>query len=126
MRPGESASACILVVEDDERVRALVRTALEMNGYQVLEAGNGYDALKLCREFRGEIDLLLMDVVLPGFSGQSLAARAAAVSPGIRVLYMSGYPDTTVAQHGVPPELVFVHKPVSLPDLIANVGAVLR
>jgi CheY-like chemotaxis protein len=126
MNPGGGPNAQILLVEDDERVRSLVRTALEMNGYRVLEAGSGYEALQLCREHRGEIDLLLMDVVLPGLSGQALATRAAAVCPGIRVLYMSGYPDNTVAQHGVPPELVFVHKPVSLPDLIANVGAVLQ
>jgi len=126
MSSGGEPRGRILVVEDDQRVRSLVRTALEMNGYLVLEAGGGYEALQLCREHRGEIDLLLMDVVLPGLSGHALATRAAAVCPGIRVLYMSGYPDSTIAQHGIPPELVFVHKPVSLPDLIANVGAVLQ
>jgi PAS domain S-box-containing protein len=83
----------VLVVEDEEVVRALARRILEESGYAVLEARHPADALALAGKHRGPINLLLTDVVLPGMSGPELARRLAAERSETRVLYMSGYPE---------------------------------
>ncbi|MDQ3743312.1 MAG: response regulator [Acidobacteriota bacterium] len=91
----------VLVVDDDEMVRNLAREALELEGYTVLTARDGCEALALCRERRAEVDLLITDVVMPEMSGRELAERLADECPGARVLYMSGYTDDAVVRHGV-------------------------
>lgn len=91
--PGTPA-ATILVVEDEEEVRALARDVLEMNGYRVLEALDVADATRLAQTHSGPIDLLITDVVMPGVSGPELARRLRAHRPGLRVLCMSGYPES--------------------------------
>jgi CheY-like chemotaxis protein len=87
----EGSPATILVVEDEEEVRALARDVLEMNGYTVLEARDAEDAVRLGESHPGVIDLLITDVVMPGMSGPELARRLRA-PPDLRVLCMSGYP----------------------------------
>ena len=89
----ETPPATILVVEDEEEVRALARDVLEMNGFQVLEALDVADATRLAQTHPGTIDLLITDVVMPGTSGPELARRLRAHRPGLRVLCMSGYPE---------------------------------
>jgi two-component system, cell cycle sensor histidine kinase and response regulator CckA len=86
--------ATILVVEDEEDVRELARDVLEMNGYAVLEALDVDDAVRLARTHPGPIDLLITDVVMPGASGPELARRLRAHRPDLRVLCMSGYPES--------------------------------
>jgi len=86
--------ATILVVEDEEEVRALARDVLEMNGFQVLEALDVADATRFAQTHPGPIDLLITDVVMPGASGPELARRLRAHRPGLRVLCMSGYPES--------------------------------
>ena len=90
----ETPAATILVVEDEEEVRALARDVLEMNGFQVLEALDVADATRLAQTHPGTIDLLITDVVMPGASGPELARRLRAHRPGLRVLCMSGYPES--------------------------------
>ena len=90
----EAPSATILVVEDEEEVRALARDVLEMNGFRVLEALDVADATRLAQTHPGTIDLLITDVVMPGTSGPELARRLRAHRPGLRVLCMSGYPES--------------------------------
>jgi two-component system cell cycle sensor histidine kinase/response regulator CckA len=90
----ETPPATILVVEDEEEVRALARDVLEMNGYRVLEALDVADATRLTQTHPGPIDLLITDVMMPGASGPELARRLRVHRPGLRVLCMSGYPES--------------------------------
>lgn len=116
----------VLVVEDDEPVRTLVRRTLAIEGFLVFEAADGLEALRSCEERRGGIRLLVADLVLPGMGGRELAGRVRALNPSVRVLYISGYPD----QQPSPQELAwddaaFLAKPFSPSDLVATVRALL-
>ena len=84
----------VLVVEDEEEVRSLTRDVLEMHGYAVLEAMDPDDALRLGGSHPGPIDLLITDVVMPRMNGPELARRLRAGRPTLRVLCMSGYPES--------------------------------
>src|SRR5690606_5454774 len=98
-------SETILVVEDDEGVRALCVRALEDAGYRVLDTNSPATAWARWRRQRFLVDLLVTDVVLPGWSGPELAERLREGRPGLPVLYMSGYaPDTVPAVDAIPPE----------------------
>jgi CheY-like chemotaxis protein len=110
----------ILVVEDEAAVLALSRRALEMQGYVVLAAADPAAAIRVVERHGGMIHLLLTDVVMPGLSGRELADRLIARRPGLRVLYMSGYPGDAVVQHGaLPVGSAFLQKPFS-PDGLAR------
>jgi two-component system cell cycle sensor histidine kinase/response regulator CckA len=109
-----SGSETILVVEDEEGVRSLVRLALESSGYKVLETGDAESALATCANYDGLIDLLLTDVIMPQLSGPSVAEKVSSLRPAIKVLYMSGYTDDAVLLHGVDcQEMPFIQKPFS-------------
>jgi len=109
----QRGSGTILVVEDEESVRGLVRLILGETGYQVLEAADGERAIELCREHEGEIHLLLTDVVLPGVSGPKLAEEIQQLRPDIKVVYMSGYTDNAIVHHGMLDEgIAFLEKPI--------------
>ena len=120
-RPGAArGSETILVVEDEPAVLTLSRRALEAQGYVVLAAADGNDALRVVERHGGTIHMLLTDVVMPGMSGRDLAHQLTARRPGIRVLYMSGYPGDAVVQHGaLPAGSAFLQKPFS-PDGLAR------
>jgi two-component system cell cycle sensor histidine kinase/response regulator CckA len=94
-------SETILLVEDEERLRCLVRTLLAQSGYTVLEAGKGAQALEIAHQHQGTIHLLLTDVVMPGMSGKVLAEKMALLHPDTKVLFMSGYTEHAVTAHGV-------------------------
>ena len=116
----------ILLTEDEDEVRALAREILEMCGYTVLAAANGQEALDLAAAHDGPIHLLLTDVVMPGLSGGEVAQRMRELRPGIKVIFMSGYPDDAIVQHGVlDAEQAFVQKPFSIEDLSGRVRAIL-
>ena len=91
----------ILVVEDAEPLRTLTKEFLTASGYTVLEAANGHEALRVARSYRGGIDLLLTDVVMPRMGGKSLVEQMMQLRPRTRVLYMSGYPNDGIVQAGI-------------------------
>ena len=117
--------ATILLAEDEPAVRGLVRATLLRLGYQVLEAGDGYQALKLVEGNDVRIDLLLTDVIMPLMNGHELAQRLKALRPGTKVLYMSGYTDDVLAFHGIAPEIDFIQKPFSPAELADKIDKVL-
>ena len=109
----------VLLVEDAQRVRAVVREILEMSGYTVLEAHHGAEALELSNRHAGPIHLLVTDVVMPQMSGRELAQRLSTLRPDLKVLYMSGYTDDAIVRHGVLASgIAFLSKPFT-PDAIA-------
>ena len=103
----------VLVVEDEDSIRRLVRGALEAEGYAVLEAPGADEALRACGEHPGPIDLVLSDVIMPRVRGDQLVPQLLARRPGMRALYMSGF------LSDVPPSDVrpLLEKPFTLADL---------
>ncbi len=116
----------ILLAEDDPSVRGLATTMLKRQGYHVLTAANGDDALALAAQHPERIDLLLTDVVMPGMNGRELSERLLRLRPGLAVLFASGYTEDTILRHGVRGETPrFLTKPFTLPTLANKVRQVL-
>jgi PAS domain S-box-containing protein len=116
----------VLVVEDEVIVRGMISAALSGRGYRVLVAADGASARRVCEEHGGEIHLLLADVVLPRGSGRDLARELVASRPGMRVIFMSGYTESSIIHHGVLEEgLEFLAKPFSPDGLARTIRAVL-
>jgi PAS domain S-box-containing protein len=114
----------VLLIEDEEGVRAMVRRALRTQGYEVLEACDGEEALRLARAHNGRLDLVLSDVIMPRLNGPACAQRLAVDRPGIRVLFMSGYTDGHVVDRGIlAPGVDFLHKPFGPSELLQRVRA---
>lgn len=121
-----AAAATILLVEDEETVRALGREILERAGYQVLEAADGVEALARADEHPGPIDAVVTDVVMPRCGGRELAERLARLRPGTRILYVSGYTEDDVLRRGVlASETAFLHKPFTSAALVESVRRIL-
>jgi two-component system cell cycle sensor histidine kinase/response regulator CckA len=119
-------SETILLVEDETAVRQFARRALEANGYCVLAAPNGAEALAMAEAHAGPIHVLLTDVVMPGIGGPELARRLSAARPTLRVLYSSGYTDDETVRQGVREAgTAFLQKPFAPEDLLQKVAEVL-
>lgn len=117
----------VLLAEDEDAVRSLVRTLLEQHGYTVLLARDGEHALETAAAYAGRIDLVLTDVVMPRLGGRELAQRLGAVRPDIRALFMSGYTADTVLRQGIMRDgLAFLQKPFKGRHLLRAVRDVLR
>jgi PAS domain S-box-containing protein len=116
----------ILLVEDEPTVRALAARVLRAQGYRVLEAANGYEALRLVQEYIEPIHLLLTDVVMPQMGGKMVAEQLKALFPTIKVLFISGYADDTVVRRGgLEPGVEILQKPFSPAQLAQKVRAML-
>jgi PAS domain S-box-containing protein len=112
----------ILFAEDNRQVRELTVTILKREGYRVIAAESGEQALERLKGHKGAVALLITDVIMEGMNGRELAEAVQAVSPETRVLFMSGYTDDTIAEHGViNPGIMFLHKPFSVKVLLAKV-----
>lgn len=128
--PDEAASPpggeVILLVEDEEAVRALARRVLEKHGYRVLSASDGHQAIRIAREHTGPIHLLLTDVVMPSMGGGELSTHLTRLVPSLRVLYMSGFTEDETVREGVEQSMAaFLPKPFSPSTLVQTVRQVL-
>jgi two-component system cell cycle sensor histidine kinase/response regulator CckA len=120
-------SETILLVEDAEPLRKLAHLFLKDNGYKVLTAADGEEALQVAKLHAAPIQLLLTDVVMPGINGRVLAERLGPWQPGMKVLYMSGYTDSFIAGHGVLEQGIhLLHKPFTEETLARKVREVLE
>ena len=120
-------SETVLLVEDEDSVRELVRETLAIRGYRVLEADNGEAGLRVAEQHGDEIDILITDVVMPGMGGRELAKRLMAMRPKIGVLYLSGYTEDAIVNHGaLDSGTAFLQKPFTLQKLAQKVREVLR
>ena len=119
-------SETILLVEDEDMLRKLVRETLEREGYRLLDAAGPAEAHRICQTFKGAIHLMITDVVMPKQNGRELAERVAGLRPEMKVLFMSGYTDNAVIGNGVlGNESRFLQKPFTPGDLARKVRLVL-
>ena len=120
--PAQGGTETILLVEDERAVATLAESLLQRMGYRVLTAHSAAEAVARATAHTGPIDLVLTDVVMPGASGRDLVEKLRSSRPGIRVLYMSGYPSDAVVRHGVEEgEVPFLPKPFTMTSLAAKV-----
>jgi PAS domain S-box-containing protein len=129
VQPPESAPRgveTILLVEDEDAVRNLIRSILRQNGYTVIESRHGGEALLICERYEGPIHLLLTDVVMPQMSGGELADRLRPMRPTMKALYMSGYTDNDLIRRSAPDaESNFLHKPFTPEVLLRKIRTLL-
>ncbi len=116
------AAGTLLVVEDDDAVRAATAEFLSTIGYRVLSAANGKEALHAIENHSGKIDLMITDVVMPVMNGTKLASLASSKQPEIKVLFVSGYAASALLRKGVKDLTAhFIGKPYSLQSLAAKI-----
>jgi len=120
-----SSQATILVVDDEPAICSLIRNALAPQGYTILLANNGRDALQLCTNHKGPIQLLVTDLLMPGMNGLELAVKVQALRPQTRILYLS---DSSLVAGGFAnePHLMFLPKPFTLVALVNTVRKLLN
>ena len=125
-RPAYAGTETILLVEDEDGVRRLLKHILSRQGYTVLEAPDGPEALECLANHEGTVHLLLTDMVMPRMSGRDVGDRAIELRPGIKVIYMSGYTDDVLMRAGaLGPGMSFIRKPLKVETLTARVREVL-
>ena len=123
---GAAGGETILVAEDEDGIRLLVERMLSNAGYQVLATRNGDEAMERATGHEGPIHLLLTDVIMPRVSGGDLARQISERIPGIRILFMSGYPDDAITRQGVlEPGTHLITKPFGMADLLRKVRGIL-
>jgi DNA-binding response OmpR family regulator len=116
----------VLLVEDEQSVRQLVRETLAARGYHVLEGENGETGLAAAADHKGKIDLVITDVVMPGIGGRELIRQLLELRPGIKVLYLSGYTEDAITSEGtIARDAAFLQKPFTLKNLAKKVREVL-
>ncbi|HEX2877978.1 MAG TPA: ATP-binding protein [Polyangiaceae bacterium] len=119
-------SETVLLVEDDHQLRSVARTILSRNGYTVLEALTGGDAVQLCEQHPGQIDLLLTDVIMPRMSGREISNRVSELRPTTKVLFMSGYTEEAIVHHDIlQPGVALLQKPITPDGLLRKIREVL-
>ena len=119
-------SETILLVEDEDAVRSLTCRILEKQGYRVIPAQHGRDAMDIATREEGRIDLVLTDIVMPGLNGRGLVEKLSGIRPSIKSLYMSGYTDDDIVRRGfVEPSKAFLQKPFTSEALVRTVRKVL-
>jgi two-component system, cell cycle sensor histidine kinase and response regulator CckA len=116
----------ILLAEDEDEIRTLIKIVLEEQGYAVIEAKDGNDAIRKFSSFASSIDLLILDVVMPGKNGVHVHTAAKTIIPGIKAIFISGYvADTVCRQYLMGEKMHFLDKPINPSVLLAKVQEVL-
>ena len=119
-------SETVLLVEDEDLVRGVTQAMLKANGYRVLVASSGEEAIRVCTSHAGSIDLVMTDLVMPGMNGRQTVEQLERLRPGVRVLFTSGYANDEIVRHGV---LVagteFIQKPFTAETLARKIRGVL-
>lgn len=124
---GLEGSETVLLVEDSQPVRELIAGILEEIGFTVLAAETPAEALILCEKEDIPIDILVTDVIMPNMNGAELGNKVAAMRPGIKILFMSGYPEDFIAHRGVlKKEVHFIQKPFSMKDIANKIRKIMR
>ena len=124
---GSPAGETILLVEDEDALRDTTTRILTRAGYRVLAAAGGEQAIRTAQTHPDRIGLLLTDVIMPEMMGNEVAARVRAVLPDVPVLYMSGYAQPVLAEHGtLEPGVTMIEKPFSSRELLGRVAALLH
>jgi CheY-like chemotaxis protein len=122
----DQVRATILLVEDEDFVRQVTAEVLSFGGYRVFEARTAAEAMRVFRQHGEHVQLLLTDVVLPGTNGRDLARDLQLLHPGLRTMFISGYPDNEVTQRGLEePRVFYLPKPYSAESLMQKVRQVL-
>jgi len=117
----------VLLAEDEQDVREIAREFLESGGYRVIEARDGKEAIALAAKYRGEIDLLVTDMVMPGMTGQELAVRLQSELPGLCVVFMSGYSEHAATEMAdADPSVRLLTKPFSRTALLRTAREILQ
>jgi len=117
----------VLLTEDEQDVREIAREFLESGGYQVIEAKDGAEAVQLAEKYRGQIQLLVTDMVMPGMTGQELAVKLQSEHAGLRVVFMSGYSEHAATEMAnADPTVRLMTKPFSRAAILRTVGEILR
>jgi len=120
-------SETVLLTEDEQDVREIAREFLESGGYQVIEAKDGAEAIRLAARHRGKIQLLVTDMVMPGMTGQELAVQLQSEHPGLCVVFMSGYSEHAATEMAnADPSVRLLTKPFSRGAMLRAVGEILR
>jgi two-component system, cell cycle sensor histidine kinase and response regulator CckA len=122
-----SGTGTVLLTEDEQDVREIAREFLESGGYRVIEARDGAEAIELARKHRGEIQLLVTDMVMPGMTGQELAVKLQREHPGLCVVFMSGYSEHAATEMAnADPSVRLLTKPFSRAAILRTVGESIR
>ncbi len=121
-----TGSGTILLVEDEDPVRAFAARALTMRGYEVIAAADAEEAMELLTENENRIDLLVSDVVMPGMDGPTFAAEAKKLRPDLKVIFVSGYAEDSFRKNLQDHDFIFLPKPFSLTELTTKVKEALE
>ncbi len=120
-------SGTILVADDDPFVREVIKAILTEFGYKVILAVNGIDVINKFRDNKDEVDLVLMDIVMPYKHGKSAQEAIRKIKPGVKIIFMSGYPDYVLAEKGISTDdIEYIQKPVQAATLIKKIQQVLK
>jgi CheY-like chemotaxis protein len=126
-RPLPVTPSTVIVAEDEDVARRLVSRLLEAEGYRILEARDGGEALRMAREAGPHLRLVVTDVVMPGMDGWELGRRLAVECPGVQVLYLSAYPRSDIFNRGAPSEdIPFLEKPFSSDEFLKQVRGMIE
>jgi CheY-like chemotaxis protein len=125
MTAAESGPITVLVAEDHELVRESLSRMLMDLGYSVLSVASGEEALATCRDESVQVDVLLVDVVMPDMGGPEVAAKATEAAPGLKYIFMSGYPGNVLEEHGVGATETYLVKPFRGAEIQAAIAQVL-
>ncbi|MEJ2636082.1 MAG: response regulator [Calditrichia bacterium] len=115
------------MVEDEEDVRTLIHEILKSTGYEVLEAGSADEAINFCRNQNNSVNLILTDVIMPKMNGPELVKKCAEFRKDLKILYLSGYTNNTIINHGVlETGVAFLQKPFTAENLLNKVWEALN